>query len=276
MKTIHERSRYEIKNMDTKELRASFLLQNLMQNDQLNVVYSAVERFVIGGVQPVSKVIELGNYDSLKSEYFLERRELGIINVGGTGSVIADGETFSLDKLSCLYLGRGTKSVSFASADSNQPALFFLLSTTAHAAFPNTLFSKEMAEPVDLGTAENANQRTIYKYIHQNGIQSCQLVMGLTVLKSGSIWNTMPAHTHDRRSEVYFYFDLQADAVVFHLMGEPTETRHLVVRNNESIISPPWSIHSGAGTSNYSFIWGMGGENQDFTDMDMVKMIEIL
>lgn len=258
--------------MDTQTLREHFVVPDLMLNDQVVLVYSNYERFIIGGVQPILKTLVLETDDNLKSSFFLERREVGIINLGGNGTVQADGQTYSLDKLACLYLGKGTENVSFSSRDSLNPARFFLLSTPAHASYPNRMFAKEEAAPVDLGQLENCNQRTIYKYIHQNGIESCQLVMGLTVLKNGSIWNTMPAHTHDRRSEVYFYFDIPENNAVFHFMGKPDETRHVVIQNHQAIISPPWSIHAGAGTAAYGFIWGMGGENKDFTDMDMIAI----
>lgn len=275
MKYILETGPNEVKGMTTAVLRENFLLEDLMQNDAIQAVYSAYERFVILGAKPVEKSVKLETYPSLKSEYFLQRREIGIINVGGSGLITVDGIGYHLDKLSCLYLGKGTEKVVFSSQSPSDPALFFMLSTPAHTVMPNRLFSKEDASPVELGTPENVNQRTIYKYIHQDGIDSCQLVMGLTVLKSGNIWNTMPPHTHDRRSEVYFYFDVQENNAVFHFMGAPDETRHLVVQKHQAIISPPWSIHSGAGTASYSFIWGMGGENKDFTDMDLLDISHI-
>ncbi len=275
MKYILETGPNEVKGMTTAVLRENFLLEDLMQNDAIQAVYSAYERFVILGAKPVEKSVKLETYPSLKSEYFLQRREIGIINVGGSGLITVDGIGYHLDKLSCLYLGKGTEKVVFSSQSPSDPALFFMLSTPAHTVMQNRLFSKEEASPVELGTPENVNQRTIYKYIHQDGIDSCQLVMGLTVLKSGNIWNTMPPHTHDRRSEVYFYFDIQESNAVFHFMGAPEETRHLVVQNHQAIISPPWSIHSGAGTASYSFIWGMGGENKDFTDMDLLDISHI-
>ncbi|MFZ4475732.1 MAG: 5-dehydro-4-deoxy-D-glucuronate isomerase [Saprospiraceae bacterium] len=275
MKILLETGPNEVKTMNTAQLRAQFLLPDLVQKDALALAYTMYDRMVLGCAFPVNNSVQLENYDALKSQYFLERREIGIINIGGSGSVHADGQVFSLEKLSCLYLGRGTQSVSFVSAHADDPALFYLLSTPAHQTFPNTLFHKNDAAPVELGEAEKVNKRTIYKYIHKDGIQSCQLVMGLTVLQPGNIWNTMPAHTHLRRSEAYFYFDMAPDTNIIHLMGAPQETRHLVVRNHQAIISPPWSIHSGAGTAAYSFIWAMGGENQDFTDMDFVGMDQL-
>ncbi len=272
MQTRYESSPREVENMNTRELRENFLVEQLFVKDSVRLVYSHYDRLILGGIMPVNEDIELQTYDELRSEYFLERREIGIINVGGAGKIIADGETFESDKLSCLYLGKGTEEVVFSSDSSHDPARFFVLSAPAHAVFPNKIFTKEQASPVTLGSAETSNHRTIYKYIHNDGIASCQLVMGLTVLKTGSIWNTMPPHVHDRRSEVYCYFDIPENQGVMHFMGKPDETRHLWIQNHQAIISPPWSIHSGAGSANYSFIWGMAGENKDFTDMDFVDL----
>lgn len=254
--------------MNTDELRSNFVCGSLMQEDKINFVYSHYDRMIIGGVQPAHAIIALDNFEELKAGYFLERREMGIINVGGPGNVSVSGQVYGLEKLDCLYLGRGTSDVNFQSRDAADPALFYLLSAPAHANYPVTKMTREAASPVALGTVETSNQRTIYKYIHQDGIKSCQLVMGLTVLQTGSVWNSVPPHTHTRRMEVYFYFDLPAMHSVFHFMGEPQQTRHLVVANNEAVISPPWSVHFGSGTSNYGFIWGMAGENQAFSDMD--------
>jgi len=231
---------------------------------------------IIGGVRPIQQKVSLHNEEELKADHFLQRRELGIINVGGAGSVEADGVLYELSKLDALYLGRGTKSVHFASQSKETPANFFLISTTAHQSYPNRKMSKEEATPVKLGDTATSNKRTIYKYIHADGIQSCQLVMGLTVLEEGSVWNSVPPHTHTRRTEVYFYFDLPEQHRVFHLMGEATETRHIVMKNHEAVISPPWSLHCGPGTANYGFIWAMAGENQTFTDMDQVAVADIL
>ncbi len=261
--------------MSTAELRENFLVPELIKADTLTLVYSHYDRVIIGGVQPLQQQVPLQNEAELRAEYFLERRELGIINVGGAGIVMADGLTYELDKLDTVYLGKGTKEVSFSSVSAANPASFFLMSTTAHHSYPNRKMTKEEAAPVNLGEKATANERTIYKYIHQDGIQSCQLVMGLTVLKEGSVWNSVPPHTHTRRMEVYFYFDVPGQHRIFHLMGEPTETRHIVMGNHDAVISPPWSVHCGPGTTNYGFIWAMAGENYTFTDMDPVAIAEM-
>jgi 4-deoxy-L-threo-5-hexosulose-uronate ketol-isomerase len=275
MQIRFQNSAKETSRMNTAELREAFLCGELVKKDEAGYVYSHYERLIIAGIQPVNQALALENHPELRSGFFLERRELGIINVGGNGTVMADGIDYSLEKLCCLYLGKGTKEVSFKSAGKSNPAVFFLLSSPAHQSHPNIKMTKEEASPVALGEAATANQRTIYKYIHADGIKSCQLVMGLTVLNNGSVWNTMPAHTHTRRSEVYFYFDMPEQHRVFHFMGEPAETRHLLVANNEAVISPPWGIHSGSGTTHYSFIWGMAGENLVFTDMDAVAIRDL-
>lgn len=272
MKIYQAISQAEAKTFSTEQLRENFLIETIFKNNEIHFVYTHYDRVVLGGAMPTSDELTLQTYDNLKSDYFLERREIGIINVGGDGSIEVDGESFELSKLDALYIGKGSKSVIFRSNDHNTPAQFFLLSAPAHHVHPTRKMSKEEASPVSLGSVETANERTIYKYIHLGGIQSCQVVMGLTVLKNGSVWNTMPAHVHDRRMEAYLYFDLNPEHRVFHLMGQPQETRHLVVANHQAILSPPWSIHSGAGTSNYSFIWAMAGENLDFTDMDFVQI----
>lgn len=258
----------EVKGMSTEELRSNFLCEELYKDDAINYVYSHYDRMIIGGVKPVSKTVLLENHPELRADYFLQRREMGIINVSGDGIVEADGNRYSLSKLDCLYLGKGTQQVSFRSVNSNDPAVFFLLSVPAHHAYPNVKMTKEEASPVNLGDISTSNVRTIYKYIHDDGIQSCQLVMGLTALREGSVWNSVPPHTHTRRMEVYFYFDVPQDQRVFHFMGEPQETRNLIMSNHQAVISAPWSVHFGCGTSNYSFIWGMAGENKQFTDMD--------
>ena len=268
METRFTNSPKETSGMNTAELRSNFLVENLMVDNSIRLTYSHYDRMIIGGVKPVTEHVSLPNHHELRAEYFLERREMGIINVGGDGVVVADGEEFPLRKLDGLYLGKGTKNVSFRSVNTNAPALFYILSVPAHNSFPNKSLAKEETNPVTLGDAVTANRRTIYKYIHLDGLKSCQLVMGLTVLDAGSVWNTMPAHTHTRRMEVYFYFDVPDENRVVHFMGEPTETRHLFIANHEAVISPPWSIHAGCGTTNYGFIWGMAGENLVYSDMD--------
>lgn len=261
--------------MNTSELREQFLIEDLMTNGEIKLTYSHYDRIIVGGAVPTNGSLALENFPMLRAEFFLERREMGVINVGGHGSISVDGKAYDLAKKDCLYIGRGSKEISFSSKDAGTPAEFYILSAPAHKEYPTTLMKEADATPVTLGSAETSNHRTIYKYIYADGIQSCQLVMGLTTLKTGSVWNTMPSHVHDRRMEAYFYFDLAADQTIFHFMGEPQETRHMTVHNNQAIISPPWSIHSGCGTSNYSFIWGMGGENQDYGDMDAVAITDL-
>lgn len=275
MEVRFQQSPKETSQMNTQELRTNFLVENLMQDDKLNLVYSHYDRVIIGGAKPVNQVLKLETHAELKADYFLERRELGIINVGGAGKVVADGVTYELNKLDCLYLGKGTKAVSFATTNANDAAIFYLLSAPAHANYPTVKYTKEQAQGGDMGSQATANKRTIYRYIHADGIQSCQLVMGLTILEDGSVWNTMPSHTHTRRMEAYYYFDVKPDHRVFHFMGQPTETRHLLVANNEAIISPPWSIHSGCGTAAYGFIWGMAGENYTYSDMDPAPLADM-
>ena len=272
MEIRFQNSPAETKAMNTEQLRENFLVPGLMQDDTVQLVYSHYDRVIIGGAKPVAKTLSLPNHPELRADYFLERRELGIINVGGAGIVIADGKEFSANKLDCVYLGKGTKEVKFKSKSKKEPAAFYLLSAPAHHKYPNKLMTKEKASPVNLGDVATSNKRTIYKYIHLDGIKSCQLVMGLTVLENGSVWNSVPPHTHTRRMEVYFYFDVAEQHRVFHFMGEPQETRHIVTANHEAVISAPWSMHFGCGTSNYGFIWGMAGENKAFTDIDPVPV----
>jgi 4-deoxy-L-threo-5-hexosulose-uronate ketol-isomerase len=275
MQVRFQNSPKETAQMSTAQLRENFLIENLMQADKINLVYSHYDRMIVGGAVPGKAAIELPNEGELKANYFLERRELGIINVGGTGKVKADGVEYEIEKLECVYLGKGTQAVSFESNDASNPAMFYLLSVPAHAAYPNKKMTKAEAAPVNLGDVSTSNKRTIYKYIHNDGIQSCQLVMGLTTLEPGSVWNSVPPHTHTRRMEAYFYFDVDAAQRVMHFMGEPQETRHLAVGNNEAVLSAPWSMHFGVGTANYGFIWGMAGENKEFTDMDPVPLATI-
>jgi 4-deoxy-L-threo-5-hexosulose-uronate ketol-isomerase len=275
MEQRYHNSAKEVSTMTTAETRSNFLVDGLMQPGEIKFVYSHYDRVIVGSAVPVDKPILLGNYPELRAEYFLERRELGIINIGGPGEIIVDTETFAIGKLDCVFAGKGSSKVEFKSLDKSNPAMYYLLSAPAHQAYPARLLKKEAAAPVTIGSPETSNLRTIYKYIHLEGIRSSQLVMGLTVLATGSVWNTMPSHTHDRRMEMYFYFDVQSGQVVMHFMGQPQETRHLVMQNNEAVISPPWSIHSGCGTINYSFIWGMAGENQVYSDMDPVAINEL-
>jgi 4-deoxy-L-threo-5-hexosulose-uronate ketol-isomerase len=247
----------------------------LAEKGQLNFAYTQYDRMVVGVAIPGAAAIDLPVFDILRADFFLQRREMGIINVGGDGLITASGENFTLRKLDCLYIGKGTETVSFSSSDASNPAVFYILSAPAHAIHSTKLLKKEDAQGGAMGAAETANKRTIYRYIHKDGLQSCQLVMGLTILEPGSVWNTIPAHTHDRRMEVYFYFDVPENQVVFHYMGEPQETRHMIVKNYSATVSPPWSIHAGSGTSNYGFIWGMAGENIEYTDMDVVQLRDL-
>jgi 4-deoxy-L-threo-5-hexosulose-uronate ketol-isomerase len=264
----------DVAGMTTQELRDTFLITNLFAPGQLTGTFTDLDRLVVGGIMPAGKAVELPNHRETGRAFFLERRELGAINVGGAGAVHADGKTFSLDPLDCVYLPMGAKSVVFESKDANNPAKFYFLSCPAHAAHPAAMMKPKDASPVPLGAQATANKRTIYKYIHQGGIQSCQLVMGFTALEEGNVWNSFPPHTHWRRTEIYFYFDLGAN-VLTHFLGEPQQTRHLFLHNEEVALSPNWSIHCGCGTGNYKFIWGMAGENQVFDDMDVVKPVDL-
>lgn len=275
MQQIHAIHPDDFKNYLTEDIRKNFLLEDIFQPGQINFVYTHYDRMIVGGAMPLNDKIDLPNFDILRAEYFLERREMGIINVGGEGTITADGQNFRLSKLDCLYLGKGVQQVSFLSTDKNNPAVFYILSAPAHAKYETTLLQRKDAESNTLGSLETSNHRTIYRYIHKNGIQSCQLVMGLTILEKGSVWNTIPPHTHDRRMEVYFYFDVQENQIVFHYMGQPNETRHIVMKNHQAVVSPPWSIHAGSGTSNYGFIWGMAGENLEYSDMDGIQLHEL-
>lgn len=258
------------KTFTTEQLRDTFLIEEIFIDDSITCTYSFYDRFITGGAKPVSKPLELEAPDILKADYFLQRREIGIINVGDTGTVVADDQKFILKKREALYLGKGVKKVVFMPGDGGTP-LFYYNSAPAHHTYPSKKVGLEQAETVELGTQENANQRTVRKLLVNSVLETCQLQMGLTDIKTGSVWNTMPPHTHDRRMEVYLYFDITTNQRVCHFMGEPNETRHLWMSNNQAVISPPWSIHAGAGTSSYSFIWGMAGENLDYGDMDVVQ-----
>jgi 4-deoxy-L-threo-5-hexosulose-uronate ketol-isomerase len=261
----------DFKTYGTDRIRSEFLVQNLFTKGKMALVYSHFDRMVIGGICPDAPLpLQAGK--ALGTDFFLQRREMGIINVGPPGKVTVDGQDFELGKTDGLYIGKNSKEVLFASLDPQNPAHFYMLSGPAHQQYPTVKVIRAEAETARLGTPEEANVRVLYKYIHPGGVPSCQLVMGMTVLEAGSIWNSMPCHTHERRMEVYFYFDLAPAAILLHLMGKPEETRHIVMRNEEAVISPSWSIHAGAGTSNYAFIWGMLGDNQTFTDMDAVDL----
>jgi len=264
-----------VKKYDTQELRNEFLIDDLMQEDEVVLVYSHYDRYIAGSAVPVKGNLALETIDPLKAPYFLERRELGIINVGGSGSVIVEGTSYELGFKDALYIGSGNKEVIFKSDDSNNPAKFYLNSAPAHTSYPTKKVSLAEANKLQLGTMETANHRTVNQMIIGSVVTTCQLQMGMTELKPGSVWNTMPAHVHDRRMEVYFYLDIPQDQAVCHFMGQPQETRHIWMNNHQAVISPPWSIHSGSGTSNYTFIWGMAGENLDYGDMDVCKITDL-
>jgi 4-deoxy-L-threo-5-hexosulose-uronate ketol-isomerase len=262
----------ETKRMTTDELRQNFLIEKVFEADKVNLCLTHYDRYIAGGAMPVLEKIELPNPDNLKADYFLERREMGIINVAGKGMIQADEEIYDLDFKEALYISKETKKVIFSSADKNDPAKFYINSAPAHHKYPTKKVTRNEAEIVTVGSLENSNHRTINKLLVASVIQTCQLQMGMTELKPGSVWNTMPAHTHDRRMEVYFYFEVAKGQSVCHFMGQPQESRHIWMQNEQAVISPNWSIHAGAGTSNYTFIWGMAGENLDYGDMDMCEI----
>lgn len=278
--SVNYESRYaigpnETKALDTAALRAKFLIERVFVDDAIQLVYSHYDRYIAGGAKPVSKPLPLETIDELKAAYFLERRELGIINVGGTGKVTVDGQVYELGFKEALYVGKGNRDILFSSDSAGNPAKFYLNAAPAHHAYPTKKVSKAEAETVNLGGLETANHRTINKLLVNSVVKTCQLQMGMTELKTGSVWNTMPAHTHDRRMEVYFYFEVPEGQSISHFMGQPEETRHIWMQNEQAVISPPWSIHAGAGTSNYTFIWGMAGENLDYDDMDKRAINEL-
>ncbi|MFD2654994.1 5-dehydro-4-deoxy-D-glucuronate isomerase [Gracilibacillus thailandensis] len=265
----------EIRRYNTDELRERFLVEKLFEPGKVHLTYTHVERMIFGGVTPASEELMIKLDKQLGVSFFLERRELGIINIGNDGYVVLDGERYDMKRHDGLYVSRGTKEVSFGSNDPANPAKFYTLSSPAHNTYPTVKIDMKDINPLELGQLETLNERKIHQYIHPNVCESCQLQMGLTMLQPGSVWNTMPAHTHDRRSEVYLYFDMEEDTRVFHFMGEPSETRHLVLKNEQAVISPSWSIHSGTATSNYTFIWGMCGENITYSDMDHISMDQL-
>ena len=269
--SVHPR---DFKRYTTQEMRDEFLIQDLYRPDQVTAVYSHVDRMVTLGCMPVNETVSIEKgidvWATFGTHFFLERRELGLFNIGGSGSVTVDGTVYPMDYKDCLYVTRGAKEVLFSSVDASAPAKFYMVSAPAHRSYETRLIKLADAAKRPLGAAETSNKRVINQFIHPDVLPTCQLSMGMTVLESGSVWNSMPPHTHERRMEIYMYFELPQDQVVFHMMGQPGETRHLVMKNEEAVISPSWSIHCGAGTSNYTFIWAMGGENQAFDDMDEI------
>lgn len=262
----------DVKHYTTEELRKNFLLQDMFQPDVCKMVYSHVDRMIAGGICPLAPQDLKVDKGMGGVQYFLERREMGVINIGGAGKIAVDGKAYPLKATDGLYIGRGAQTVIFSSDDTKKPAKFYFNSAPAHATYPTVKIERSSIKGNHMGAITNSNERTIYKYIHPEGVKSCQLVMGMTALEPGNMWNSMPCHTHDRRAEIYLYFALPEDDIVFHYMGQPTETRHIIIHNEEAVISPSWSIHCGVGTHNYTFIWGMAGENQVFDDMDAVEM----
>ena len=269
----------DFKRYTTEEIRGEFLIEDLYKKDEVVAVYSHVDRMVTLGCMPVDEVVSISKgidvWANFGTDYFLERREIGIFNIGGAGKIKADGEVFEMGYKDCLYITKGTKEVTFESNSPDAPAKFYMVSAPAHTSYKTTFIPIEKAAKKPLGSMETSNKRVINQFIHPDVLKTCQLSMGMTVLEPGSVWNTMPAHTHERRMEVYMYFEVPENQVVFHMMGEGTETRHIVMQNEQAVISPSWSIHSGAGTSNYTFIWAMGGENQAFDDMDNIATTDL-
>lgn len=269
----------DFKRYTTEEVRGEFLIENLYKKDEVVAVYSHVDRMVTLGCMPVNEAVSISKgidvWANFGTDYFLERREIGIFNIGGAGKIKADGEVFEMGYKDCLYITRGTKEVTFESNSPDAPAKFYMVSAPAHTSYKTTFIPIEKAAKKPLGSMETSNKRVINQFIHPDVLQTCQLSMGMTVLEPGSVWNTMPAHTHERRMEIYMYFEVPENQVVFHMMGEGQETRHIVMQNEQAVISPSWSIHSGAGTSNYTFIWAMGGENQAFDDMDNIATTDL-
>jgi len=268
-----DRNRY--RRMTTAELREAYLVGNMFEPGNVTLCYTDIDRAIVGSAVPTEELLTLPVHKELASDFFAQRREIGVINIGGSGTVTVDGEAFAMDNRDSLYIGRGSKDVGLQSDSAKNPAQYYILSYPAHTAYPTKLVKQSDANRMELGSREECNERVIHQSIRPGIVESCQIVMGFTQLAPGSVWNTMPPHTHRRRSEIYLYFDLDENSNVFHFMGEPDETRSLVVRNGEAVVSPSWSMHSGAGTRNYTFIWGMGGENQEFDDMDYVDMKEL-
>lgn len=269
----------DFKRYTTEEVRGEFLIENLYKKDEVVAVYSHVDRMVTLGCMPVNEAVSISKgidvWANFGTDYFLERREIGIFNIGGAGKIKADGEVFEMGYKDCLYITKGTKEVTFESNSPENPAKYYMVSAPAHTSYKTTFIPIEKAAKKPLGSMETSNKRVINQFIHPDVLKTCQLSMGMTVLEPGSVWNTMPAHTHERRMEIYMYFEVPENQVVFHMMGEGQETRHIVMQNEQAVISPSWSIHSGAGTSNYTFIWAMGGENQAFDDMDNIETTDL-
>jgi len=275
MKTLYANHPKDVERYNTTELREHFLMEEVFTENVVNLTYSHVDRIIFGGAMPTTQTLKLEAAKELAATYFLERREMGVINIGGDGIITVDGEKHEINARDAIYIGRGSKDIEFASNDPKNPAKFYINSCPAHKEYPTRKITKNDAKRIEMGDQETINKRVINQYIHVDVCDSCQLAMGLTELLSGNSWNTMPSHTHERRMEVYFYFDMKEDTRIFHLMGKPDETRHIVMKNEQAVLSPSWSIHSGVGTSNYTFIWGMCGENQDYTDMDHIAMKDL-
>lgn len=275
MKTVYAHHPDDVKNYTTEKLREQFMMEKVFAEDSIELTYSHVDRIIYGGAMPVKKALTLDAGEELAAEYFLERREMGVINVGGDGKVTLDGKEYDINARDGLYIGKGTKDIVFSSNNPEKPAKFYINSCPAHHSYPTVKVGIDNAIARPLGADESMNKRTIYQFIHPDVLESCQLSMGMTMLEQGSGWNTMPCHTHERRMEVYFYFDMEEDTRVFHMMGQPQETRHILMANEQAVLSPSWSIHAGAGTNNYTFIWGMCGENIDFDDMQFVDMKDL-
>jgi 4-deoxy-L-threo-5-hexosulose-uronate ketol-isomerase len=275
METRYSADPVRFERMTTGEIRDTFLVKTLFAPDKIELVYSFDDRAIVGSAVPGKEPLKLQAGEELASQHFADRRELGVLNIGDAGAITVDGKKFNLANKDLLYIGKGSKDIQFESANAQKNAKFYIVSYPAHKEYPIALAKQSDAQPVTLGSDEESNKRTIYKYVHPGGIKSCQLVMGCTDLAANSVWNTMPGHTHTRRTEVYMYFGMDASSVVFHFMGKPDQTRHIVIRNQQVVLSPSWSIHSGVGLKNYSFVWAMGGENQDFGDMQGFSLEQI-
>jgi 4-deoxy-L-threo-5-hexosulose-uronate ketol-isomerase len=275
METRHLVDPVRYRQMTGDELRQAFLVEDLFTLDEVRLVHWEAERTILGSAVPAARALTLPNPPEIKAPFFAARRELGIVNVGGPGKVSVDGKSYPLEHRDILYVGRGAQEISFSSAQSSVPAFFYFISHPAHASHPTTLATQAEAQTIPIGDTAHASERVLRRYIHEKGVRSCQLVMGVTDIKLGSVWNTLPPHTHVRRTEIYLYFDLAEAERVVHLMGPPEETRHLVVRNLQAVLSPPWSIHFGAGSGRYTFVWSMGGENQEFEDMQVLRLDQL-